>query len=345
MPNLRRLFRYVQPYWKQMAVAIVALLASSLLILALPWAVSLLVDSVFTTDDAQLLNQVALGLLVLFVLQSLFFLVEIYLLASVGQHVVADLRLAIHRHLLVLPLHFYDNRRTGEMVSRVTNDVTVVQAILTDTPAAFLRQVVTFAGGLALMLYLNWQLTLFILVLLPPLIACGVFFGRRLERLSTQVQDRLADSTTVLEESISGVRVVKSFGQGILRAGALRRSHRADAPHRHAPHPRASGIPAAHHLPLLRGGDGGPLVRRPARCWPARSPRASWWPSSSTCSWWRGRWASSPASTRSYARPSAPQTDLRDSRHPDRSAGAACAPRDSWHDAPHWNGRARGAAR
>jgi subfamily B ATP-binding cassette protein MsbA len=213
MPNLRRLFRYVRPYRVQMTVAIIALLASSLIILALPWALSLLVDSVFTAGDAQLLNQVALGLLVLFVVQSLFFLVEVYLLAYVGQHVVADLRLAIHRHLLVLPLHFYDSRRTGEMVSRVTNDVTVVQATLTDTPAAFLRQVITFAGGLALMLLLNWQLTLFILVLLPPLILCGIFFGRRLERLSTQVQDRLADSTTVLEESISGVRVVKSFGR------------------------------------------------------------------------------------------------------------------------------------
>ena len=212
MSDFRRLFSYLAPYWKQMAGAIVALLISSLVVLALPWAVSLLVDAVFQAGDAQLLNQIALGLLGLFLVQAAFFIVEIYLLAYVGQRVIADLRLAVQRHLLMLPLPFYDNRRVGEMVSRVTNDVTVVQAAVTETPTRFLRQIVTFAGGLALMLYINWQLTLFILVLIPPLMAIGIFFGRRLERLSTQVQDRLADATTVLDETLSGIRVIKSFG-------------------------------------------------------------------------------------------------------------------------------------
>lgn len=212
MSDFRRLFSYLAPYWKQMVGAIVALLISSLIVLALPWAVSLLVDAVFQAGDAQLLNQIALGLLGLFLVQAAFFIVEIYLLAYVGQRVIADLRLAVQRHLLMLPLPFYDNRRVGEMVSRVTNDVTVVQAAVTETPTRFLRQIVTFAGGLVLMLYINWQLTLFILVLIPPLMAIGIFFGRRLERLSTQVQDRLADATTVLDETLSGIRVIKSFG-------------------------------------------------------------------------------------------------------------------------------------
>ena len=152
------------------------------------------------------------ALLALFLVQAVFFIVELYLLAYVGQRIVADLRLNVQRHLLMLPLPFYDNRRVGEMVSRVTNDVTVVQAAITETPTRFLRQIVTFVGGLALMLYINWQLTLFILVLIPPLMGIGIFFGRRLERLSTQVQDRLADATTVLDETLSGIRVIKSFG-------------------------------------------------------------------------------------------------------------------------------------
>ncbi len=212
MGDFRRLFGYLAPYWKQMVGAIVALLISSLVVLALPWAVSLLVDAVFQAGDAQLLNQIALGLLGLFLIQAIFFIIEIYLLAFVGQRVIADIRLKVQQHLLRLPLPFYDNRRVGEMVSRVTNDVTVVQAAITETPTRFLRQIVTFVGGLALMLYINWQLTLFILVLIPPLMGIGIFFGRRLERLSTQVQDRLADATTVLDETLSGVRVIKSFG-------------------------------------------------------------------------------------------------------------------------------------
>ena len=151
MANLRRLFRYVRPYWLQMLVATVALLCSSLIALALPWAVSLLVDSVFTSSNAQLLNQIALGLLGLFVIQAGFYFVEAFYLARVGQRVVADLRIDLHRRLLSLPAFFFDNRRVGEMVSRVTNDVTLVQTVLTETPVAFLRQAVTFVGALAMM--------------------------------------------------------------------------------------------------------------------------------------------------------------------------------------------------
>jgi len=195
-----------------MLVATLALVVSSLIVLALPWAISLLVDSVFGAGDAQLLNWIAAGLLALFVVQSLFLFVQTYWLAFVGQRVVADLRQQLHWHLLELPLRFFDNRRVGEMVSRVTNDVTTVQATLTDLPTSLLRQIITFVGGIALMIVMNWQLTLFILALIPPLILIGMFFGRRLERLSTLVQDRLADSTTVLEETLSGIRVIKSFG-------------------------------------------------------------------------------------------------------------------------------------
>ncbi len=213
MVNLRQLFRYVRPYWRQMVVATVALLISSSIVLALPWAISQLVDSVFTNGDAQLLNQIALGLLLLFVVQGIFYFVEAYFLSKVGQRVVADLRLDLHRRLLSLPAFFFDNRRVGELVSRVTNDVTLVQTVLTDAPVAFLRQIVTFVGALALMIAMNWQLTLFVAVLIPPLTLFAIFFGRRIERLSTQVQDRLADSTTVLEESLSGIRVIKSFGR------------------------------------------------------------------------------------------------------------------------------------
>lgn len=213
MSNLRRLFRYVRPYWLPMLVATLALLGSSLIVLALPWAVSQLVDTVFAARDADLLNRLALGLLGLFVLQSGFYFVEAYYLARIGQRVVADIRVDLHARLLSLPAVFYDNRRVGEMVSRVTNDVTLVQTVLTETPVAFLRQTVTFVGALALMIWMNWQLTLFVAALIPPLTLFAIFFGRRIQHLSTAVQDRLADSTTVLEESLSGIRVIKSFGR------------------------------------------------------------------------------------------------------------------------------------
>jgi len=192
--------------------ASLALVFSSLIMLSLPLMVSLLVDSVFANADSRLLNQIALGMIVLLLLQAFFFMVEIYLLAFAGQRVVTDLRRRIQAHLLLMPLAFFDQRRVGEMVSRVTNDVSVVQTTLTETPARFLRQVMAFTGGLAMMFYIHWQLALFIIALIPPLVLVGVFFGRRLQRLSTQVQDHLADATTILDETLSGIRAIKSFG-------------------------------------------------------------------------------------------------------------------------------------
>jgi subfamily B ATP-binding cassette protein MsbA len=112
-----------------------------------------------------------------------------------------------------LPLRFFKESRVGEIVSRVTNDVTTLQAVLTETPIAMLRQVVTIVGGITLMAIMNWQLTLIIFAIVPPLIILAIYFGRKVEKLSTLIQDRLATAISVLEESISGIRIVKSFTQ------------------------------------------------------------------------------------------------------------------------------------
>ncbi|MCL4561038.1 MAG: ABC transporter ATP-binding protein/permease [Chloroflexi bacterium] len=196
-----------------MAVASVAQLFWSAISLSLPLAVRYLVDSIFVSRDQSQLNMVSLALVALFIFQGVIAYGQTYLLAFVAQRVVADLRLNIHGHMLGLPLRFFNERRTGEMVSRVTNDVTVIQGVLTEAPLNLLRQVITIIGGLALMLSMNWRLTLLVIGLIPSLILIAVFFGRRLERLSTIVQDRLADATAALEEALSGIRVVKSFTQ------------------------------------------------------------------------------------------------------------------------------------
>jgi subfamily B ATP-binding cassette protein MsbA len=149
----------------------------------------------------------------LFIFQAILGYGQNYLLHFLGQRVIADLRLSIQQHLLYLPLRFFKESRVGEIVSRVTNDVTTLQGVLTETPIAMLRQVVTIIGGITLMAIMNWQLTLLIFVIVPPIIFMAIFFGRRVEKLSTLIQDRLASAVSALEESISGIRVVKSFTQ------------------------------------------------------------------------------------------------------------------------------------
>jgi len=213
MNQLKKLYRYVQPYWKQMVLAALALTVWSLISLALPYAARFLVDSVFVSYSRTELNRIAIIMFGLFIFQAGLGYVQNYLLNFLGQRVIADLRLSIQQHLLYLPMRFFKESKVGEIVSRVTNDVTTLQAVLTETPITLLRQIVTIVGGITLMAIMNWQLTLFIFVIIPPLILLAVLFGRRMEKLSTIVQDQLANAVSALEESISGIRIVKSFTQ------------------------------------------------------------------------------------------------------------------------------------
>ncbi len=211
MQNFKRLFRYVGKYWKNMAAASIALTIWSLIGLVLPWAMRDLVDSFFKTLSLANLDNITFWLIVLFIAQAFIGFFQNYQLIFVAQRVIADIRLEIQEHLMWLPLGFFNNSRVGELVSRVTNDVSVIQSALTEVPVALLRQVVTFTGGLILMFSLNWQMTLFVFLLAPLLVLAGWTIGQRLEKISILVQERLANATSVLEETISGIRVVKSF--------------------------------------------------------------------------------------------------------------------------------------
>lgn len=208
-----RLLRMLLPYRGDLALAAILVLFAVGISLMLPWAVRWLVDTVFVSHDLESLGYLAIGLLGLFVLQALFSVGNVYLISRVGQRLIADLRLQIHHRVESLPLRFFAERRTGEIVSRVSNDVSVVQSALTDVPINFVSQLFTLIGGLTLMLIMNRELTSLILLILPPIVVLGVVFGRRLESLSTAVTDRLADSTVALEEMLSGIRVVKSFAR------------------------------------------------------------------------------------------------------------------------------------
>ncbi|MBV9788699.1 MAG: ATP-binding cassette domain-containing protein [Chloroflexi bacterium] len=159
------------------------------------------------------LNWVALVMLGVFVLQACFNFVQSYFLTFVGERVMADLRLQTYEHIQRMSLRFFSDRHVGEITSRVTNDVTTIQNVTTVNIATFLQNLVTFAGGLALMLFLSTRLTLLTMVVVPGMILAGIYFGRRIRGISTEVQDRLADATAVLEETVSGIRVVQSFAR------------------------------------------------------------------------------------------------------------------------------------
>jgi subfamily B ATP-binding cassette protein MsbA len=209
--QFRRLFAFVGPYRARLAIALAAILAGSVLGLAGPYALQFLIDAVFQQNNAALLNQITIILIAIFALQSVTYFIRSYLLSYIGEHVMADLRVRLFEHLERLSLSFYSERRTGELVSRLTNDVSTVRGVVTSDISTALSQSLTFIGALALIVVTDWRLTLFMFALVPVIVLVAVLFGRRLRRLSSAVQDQLANATTVLEESISGIRVVQSF--------------------------------------------------------------------------------------------------------------------------------------
>jgi subfamily B ATP-binding cassette protein MsbA len=222
--QFRRLFAFVAPYRSRLIVTFVIIILGSLLGLAGPYTVQFLIDAVFKQNNRALLNQITLILIVIFALQSVLFFFRGYLLAFIGERVMADLRLKLFEHLQGLSLSFFNERRTGELVSRLTNDVSTVRNVVTSDISTAISQVLTFIGALALIIITDWRLTIFMFALIPVIMVVAIMFGRRLRTISGLVQDQLASATNILEETIGGVRVVQSFTREEHEIGRFRAS-------------------------------------------------------------------------------------------------------------------------
>jgi subfamily B ATP-binding cassette protein MsbA len=224
MDQFRRLFKFVRPYQNRLIIALIAVVFGSLLGLAGPYSLQFLVDAVFSQANTTLLNNITLILILIFASQSVFYFIRSYMLSFIGERVMADLRIQLFEHLQKLSLGFYNERRTGELVSRLTNDVSTVRNVVTSDLSTALSQVLTFIGALILIIVTDWRLTLFMFALVPLVMLFAILFGRRLRTLSSSVQDQLADATTILEESLSGIRVVQSFTREPFEIGRFRTS-------------------------------------------------------------------------------------------------------------------------
>lgn len=176
-------------------------------------------DVVTVQRNVTLMTRTILVFLGIAVVQSVMAMGQSYLTTRLSQQIIADFRTHLFRHLHTLSLSFFARRRTGEILSRLMNDVGVIQRLVTDTPIDSAKHVVTLIGGLAFLFYMNWRLCLLIVVLLPILVLVARIFGKRLKVLSTQIQDQTAAVSTLIEEVISGIRVVKSFVQTDREAG------------------------------------------------------------------------------------------------------------------------------
>lgn len=211
--TLRRILSIAAPYRWRLVAAIVATSLGALVALVVPLGLRELLNAVFETADRALLDRLTLGLVVLFVLQALFSFLGSYGLEWTGERVVTDLRKRLYAHLHRQDLQFFANRRTGDLTSRLTNDVSSVRDAVTQALSESFTQVLSLVGSVALMVILNWRLSLIIFVVVPVVTAAAIAFGRWIRRLARTIQDELADTTAIAEESIAGMRTVKSFAR------------------------------------------------------------------------------------------------------------------------------------
>src|SRR5574340_832299 len=214
MFSFKRFFPFLKPYIPRMAAAAVMVMAVAAVNLTLLRLGGSLWDVITVQHDEARMTEMILLFLGLVLLQGLCMMGHSYLTAWVSQRVMADFRTHLFAHLQTLSVNFFSKRRTGELMSRLMNDVTVIQNVVTDTPTDDAKQVVTFIGGAGFLFAMNWRLCLLILVLLPLLVVVAKLVGRRLRALSTTIQDQTASVSTLVEEVIAGIRVVKSFVQG-----------------------------------------------------------------------------------------------------------------------------------
>lgn len=204
------IFRYAGNNSWKFYVGLIFLLLTSVTALAFPKFMGMLVDCV-NKKDSQLANQIALGLGLVLILQSVFSFFRLSLFVNFTENTLANVRLALYTNLVKLPMTFFSQKRVGELNSRISNDITQIQDTLTTTIAEFLRQFILIIGSFIMLASINVKLTIMMISVVPLVGVAAVFFGRFIRKYSKKVQDQVAESQVVVEETMQGISIVKAF--------------------------------------------------------------------------------------------------------------------------------------
>jgi ABC-type multidrug transport system fused ATPase/permease subunit len=221
--NAFKLYSYIKPYRVEYLWGMFFLMGSSLASLAFPKLLGELVNSGNTGNLTHDLNRIALLLVITLFLQAFFSYFRVILFVNVTEKSLASLRQHTYNHLIKLPLKFFEKHRVGELNSRISSDISLLQETLTTTLAEFIRQIIIIAGGITLLAITSWKLTLFMLAILPGMMLLAVFFGKFIRRFSKQVQSEIAKSNTIVEETLQGIQIVKTYTNEFLEMARFRK--------------------------------------------------------------------------------------------------------------------------
>lgn len=213
---LRRIYALARPELRLIAGGFACLLIGGSTMLVWPQLVRRIVDQALSAPAGERLSEVdeaALFMFAIFLVQAVAVALRHYLFSIAAERIVLRLRQSLYDALIRQPIAFFDKRRTGELLSRLSADATVVQGVLTSDLSYACRSVLLVAGGLAMLFVSSAVLTGWMLAVVPPVALSAVWFGRKIQGLSRAAHDALADSAHAAEESLGGIRTVRSFAR------------------------------------------------------------------------------------------------------------------------------------
>jgi len=211
LKNAFKLFKFIKPYRFEYALGMFFLLGSSGANLAFPKFLGELVNAGNEGALLEELNRIALILAAVLIVQAIFSYFRTILFVNVTEKTLADIRQTTYNHLIHLPLKFFEKRRVGELNSRISSDISLLQETLTSTLSDFIRQLTIIVGGVTLLAFTSIKLTLFMLSVLPAVVILAGVFGRFIRRFSKEVQNEVAESNTIVEETLQGIQSVKVY--------------------------------------------------------------------------------------------------------------------------------------
>jgi ATP-binding cassette subfamily B protein len=211
LDQLAHLYRFVRPYWPAVAGALVALSVAAGTVLAMGLGLRRLVDDGFASGDTALLDDALFALLGVIVVLAGATYARFYLVSWLGERVVGDIRKAVFGHVIGLSPGFFELTRTGEVLSRITTDTTLLQVLVGSTAPIALRNLLLLIGGVVMLAVTSAKLMAFVLLVVPVVVAPIVVIGRWVRRLSRASQDRVADVGAHVEESLNAVRTIQAF--------------------------------------------------------------------------------------------------------------------------------------
>jgi len=218
-----RVFRFIKPFRIPFIFGMIVLIISSIVTMAFPKVLGDLIDSV-NSSEANSVNQITFILISIFLIISIMSFFRMYLFGYVTQKSLALLRTETYKHLISSPMSFFSSKRVGELSSRITSDIALLEETFTTTIAEIIRQIITIPVAFAFLMFISFRLTVFMIAVIPVVALIGIFFGKYIKKLSKNAQDDIAESNGVVDETLHGIASVKAYANEFFEIARYQKS-------------------------------------------------------------------------------------------------------------------------